>query len=373
MTLAPGSHIGPYEIAALIGAGGMGEVYRARDTRLKRDVAIKILPHAFSSDPERLLRFQREAELLATLNHPNIAQIYGLEDRALVLELVEGPTLEDRIAQRPMPLDEALPIARQIADALEAAHERGIIHRDLKPANIKVTADGNVKVLDFGLAKAMDSHGVASSGQDLSLSPTLTTPGSVSGAILGTAAYMSPEQARGKPVDKRADIWAFGVVLYQMITGRPALKENQFPTSSRLCWTKEPEWTRTPPQVQRLLRCCLKKDPRHRLRDIGDAWELLEQGQEASSAKSRAPWIAAGVMTMFAALATFGWWRAAHDVELPLQAPIRLDMDLGSDVTIGSTIGPTAVISPDATRIVFVSQSSDSTLGWLCGCSTGRR
>ncbi len=219
MALDVGSRLGHYEVTALIGEGGMGQVYQATDTKLKRQVALKILPEAFSADPERLARFQREAEVLASLNHPNIAAIYGLEEaegiRALVLELVEGPTLADRIKRGPIPLDEALPIAKQIAEALEAAHEAGVIHRDLKPANIKVRDDGTVKVLDFGLAKALDP----SPEGDPSQSPTLTAAATQMGVIMGTAAYMSPEQARGKPVDKRADIWAFGCVLYEMLTG----------------------------------------------------------------------------------------------------------------------------------------------------------
>src|SRR5262245_20034131 len=218
MSLKAGTRLGSYEIQSALGAGGMGEVYRALDTKLKRDVALKVLPDAILQDPDRLARFQREAELLATLNHPNIATVHGLEQAdgitAIVLELVEGETLADLIAHGPMSLDEALPIARQIADALEAAHEKGVIHRDLKPANIKVTSNGKVKVLDFGLAKLMESSGTASS---LTMSPTLSVQATYAGVILGTAAYMSPEQARGKAVDKRSDVWAFGCVLFEML------------------------------------------------------------------------------------------------------------------------------------------------------------
>src|SRR5467141_161876 len=225
MTISAGSRLGPYEILSPLGAGGMGEVYRARDTKLDRDVAIKILPDAFATDPERMARFEREAKTLASLNHPNIAAIYAVEKsagrHALVMELVEGDDLSQRIARGVVPLAEALPIAKQIADALEAAHEQGIIHRDLKPANIKVRADGTVKVLDFGLAKAMEPAGVMS--VSMSMSPTITTPAvTQAGVILGTAAYMSPEQARGRPVDTRTDIWAFGCVLFEMLTGRSA-------------------------------------------------------------------------------------------------------------------------------------------------------
>src|SRR5262245_33154979 len=225
MALAPGTRIGAYEIASSIGAGGMGEVYRAKDLRLKREVALKVLSPAVAGDRDRLARFQREAELLAALNHPNIAQIHGVEDAAgslvLVMELVDGEDLAARIARGPIPLDEALPIARQIADALEAAHERGIVHRDLKPANVKVRPDGTVKVLDFGLAKEAAGAGSSSGGAEgLTNSPTITSPAmTAAGVILGTAAYMSPEQARGRPVDRRADVWAFGALLYEMLTG----------------------------------------------------------------------------------------------------------------------------------------------------------
>jgi serine/threonine protein kinase len=228
MSLTPGTRLGPYEIQSALGAGGMGEVYRARDTRLNRNVALKVLPELFALDADRLARFKREAQLLAALNHPNISAIYGIEEsdgiQALVLELVDGPTLADRIAQGPVPLDEALPIARQMADALEAAHEQGVIHRDLKPANVKLRPDGMVKVLDFGLAKALEG-GAAPAPQDpayVSQSPTLSVAATRMGVILGTAAYMAPEQAKGKAVDKRADIWAFGGVLYEMLTGRRA-------------------------------------------------------------------------------------------------------------------------------------------------------
>ena len=222
-----GQAVGPYQVVAKLGEGGMGEVYRARDAKLNRDVALKILPDALAGDPDRLARFGREAQVLASLNHPNIAAIYGLEDststRALVLELVEGPTLADRLSAGALPVAEALAIARQIADALAAAHEAGIIHRDLKPANVKVRDDGAVKVLDFGLAKALtDDSGLRT--QNVSNSPTLTARGTELGVILGTAAYMAPEQARGKPVDRRADLWAFGVVLYEMLTGRAGVR-----------------------------------------------------------------------------------------------------------------------------------------------------
>jgi eukaryotic-like serine/threonine-protein kinase len=285
VSLAPGTRLGPYEVTALIGAGGMGEVYRARDTNLRRDVALKILPGAFVHHPDRVARFRREAHLLAALNHPNIAHIYGLEDadgaNALVMELVEGPTLADRIAKGPIPIDEALPIARQIAEALEAAHERGIIHRDLKPANVKVRDDGKVKVLDFGLAKAFVSDGP---GTDLSQAPTRTSDRTADGQMLGTPAYMSPEQLRGLAVDKRTDIWAFGCVLYQLLTGRKAFSGNTVSDVVAAILEREPNWeavpARTPAPISRLLRRCLDKDRKRRLRDIGDALADLEEASD---------------------------------------------------------------------------------------------
>ena len=287
MALVPGTRLGVYEVTAQIGAGGMGEVYRATDTNLKRAVAIKVLPAAVGGDADRLARFQREAEVLAALNHPNIAAIYGLEKTpaftALVMELVEGEDLSQRIARGAIPLDEALPIARQIADALEAAHEQGIIHRDLKPANIKVREDGTVKVLDFGLAKLVEAPGAGSSAAGLSQSPTITSPAMMTGVgvLLGTAAYMSPEQARGRVVDKRADIWAFGCVVFEMLAGqRPFEGETDLgrvgvgaedgPELAGAC-----PLTR-PPRLQRLLRRCLEKDPRRRLQAIGEARVQLD-------------------------------------------------------------------------------------------------
>ena len=253
----------------------MGQVYQATDTKLNRQVALKILPEAFAADPDRLARFQREAQVLASLNHPGIAAIYGIEEqdgtRALVLELVEGPTLADRISKGPIPIDEALPIAKQIAEALEAAHEAGVIHRDLKPANIKVKDDGTVKVLDFGLAKAFDP----SPAGDPSESPTLTAAATQMGVIMGTAAYMSPEQAKGKPVDKRADIWAFGVVTFEMIGGHRPFRGGTPTEVLASVMMTEPDWgvlpSGRPESLQRLLRHCLTKEPRDRLRDIGDA------------------------------------------------------------------------------------------------------
>ena len=282
MALTPGTRLGVYEVTAQIGEGGMGQVYRATDTKLKRQVAIKILPPSLAADHDRLARFQREAEVLASLNHPNIAAIHGLEESggmtALVMELVEGDDLSQRMARGAIPLDDALPIAKQIAEALEAAHEQGIIHRDLKPANIKVRAEGTVKVLDFGLAKAMEPVGAAAAS--VSMSPTLSLHATQAGMILGTAAYMSPEQARGKTVDKRADIWAFGCVLFEMLAGRRAFEGEDVPEILSRVLQRDPEWARLPanlpPSIPKLLRLCLQQDVRHRRQSAGDVRIDLE-------------------------------------------------------------------------------------------------
>ncbi len=280
-----GKTIGSYQILAELGRGGMGEVYRARDTKLNREAAIKVLPELFAHDAERLARFTREAQTLASLNHPNIAQIYGVEESApstgsgqagtlaLVMELVDGEDLSEIIARGPVPVDDALQMARQIAEALEAAHDLGIIHRDLKPANIKVRQDGAVKVLDFGLAKAVDPAGA--SGTNAANSPTLTAHATQMGMVIGTAAYMSPEQARGKNVDRRADIWAFGIVLYEMLTGRRVFEGGEISDVLAAVLRQDIDWTAlpptTPPRIRRLLERCLDRDARGRLRDIGEA------------------------------------------------------------------------------------------------------
>ena len=283
LALSPGTRLGVYEVTAQIGEGGMGQVYRATDTKLKRQVAIKILPPSLAADADRLARFQREAEVLASLNHAHIAAIYGLEESgdmtALVMELVEGDDLSQRITRGAIPIDEALPIAKQIAEALEAAHEQGIIHRDLKPANIKVRADGTVKVLDFGLAKAMEPVGAAA---NVSQSPTITTPAMTqAGMILGTPAYMSPEQVRGQSLDKRTDIWAFGCVSYEMLAGCAAFGRDTLSDTIAAVLEREPDWDAlpadTPPPVQRILQRSLAKDRRQRLRDIGDVRLELEE------------------------------------------------------------------------------------------------
>jgi len=283
-----GTRLGPYEITAKLGEGGMGEVWRARDFHLGREVALKVLPEAFTADPERTARFEREAKVVASLNHPHIAQIYGLEiqgdTRALVMELVEGPTLAERLESGSLPMDESLLLARQIAEALEEAHEKGIVHRDLKPQNIKAPIEGKVKVLDFGLAKAMDpggeASGVPSASPTLMHSPTLTAAGTQLGVILGTAAYMAPEQARGGVVDKRADVWAFGVVLYEMLTGRSLFVADTVPDTLAAVLTREVDLAAlppaTPPAIRRLLRRCLERKPRNRLHDIADARLVID-------------------------------------------------------------------------------------------------
>ncbi|HQT95060.1 MAG TPA: protein kinase [Thermoanaerobaculaceae bacterium] len=298
MSLASGTKLGPYEVLGPLGAGGMGEVYRAHDTKLGRDVAVKVLPSDLADNPESLSRFKREAQLLASINHPNIATIYGIEEsggiRALVMELVEGDDLSALIGRGSLPLAEALPIARQIAEALEAAHERGIVHRDLKPANVKVRPDGTVKVLDFGLAKAWEEQGANVS--DPALSPTITGHHTRAGVILGTAAYMSPEQARGKPVDKRADIWAYGCLLYEMLTGSRAFGGETVGDTLAAVLTREPDWTAlpsaTPPGVRRLLRRSLQRDAKFRLHDIADARLELDDtapGTDGSAAAAMQP------------------------------------------------------------------------------------
>jgi len=290
MPLSAGTRLGSYEILAPIGAGGMGEVYRARDAKLKRQVAIKVLPEAFARDPERMARFQREAEVLASLNHPNIATIHGVEDHALIMELVAGDS-----PKGPLPFAEAWKIALQIVAALEYAHDKGIVHRDLKPSNIMVTPDGVVKLLDFGLAKAFSNQSEPSVSPENS--PTLTLGATKVGVVLGTAAYMSPEQARGKPVDKRADIWSFGVVLCEMLTGERLFSGDNAAETLAAVIYKQPDLAKVPRAARRLLEECLEKDPKQRLRDIGDAKRLVGEDAAAVDAISVSrlgawPWIA---------------------------------------------------------------------------------
>ena len=377
MSLTPGTTLGPYEVIAEIGKGGMGEVYRARDTKLDRDVALKVLPQAFTDDPDRLARFEREAKVLASLNHPNIGHIYGLEEaegqKALVLELVEGPTLAERIKQGPIPVDEALPIAKQIAEALEAAHEQGIIHRDLKPANIKVKGDGTVKVLDFGLAKAFQPD---ASDVSASMSPTisLTAAATQMGMVIGTAAYMAPEQAKGKVVDKRADVWAFGAVLFEMLTGQKPFVGDDVSDTLALVLKFEPEWdalpSDTPLRIRQLIQTCLQKDPKQRVRDIGDA-RLAMQGvfettvgssSEQGGSPPLAVWqrptpaaIAALALLVVGGAAVWGLIGAAPSSP---SLVARFPIPLASDQTFSFTTRPLVAISPDGTHVVYAANSS---------------
>jgi Tol biopolymer transport system component len=379
MSLSDGTRLGPYDILAPLGAGGMGEVYRATDRKLKRQVAVKILPPALAADPDRLARFQREAEVLASLNHPHIAAIYGLEEadgvKALVMELVEGPTLADRIAQGPIPIDEALPIARQIAEALEAAHEQGIVHRDLKPANIKVREDGTVKVLDFGLAKLTEAGGAGRAGRDdLSQSPTLTSPAAMTGMgmILGTAAYMSPEQARGRAVDKRTDVWAFGAVLYEMLTGARAFDGEDITDMMAAVVKTTPNWTAlpadVPPHVVTLIQRCLEKDRHARIGDIAvarfllsdDATRAASPAVATSVASAAAPrwrqmmsWVLAAVL----AGTLVGWLLPRRTTGALPVTHLQMGV-LPADQLVGSigSVRPARIamaLSPDGRFVVF--------------------
>jgi eukaryotic-like serine/threonine-protein kinase len=369
MSLAAGTRLGPYEILSVLGAGGMGEVYRARDTKLHRDVALKVLPDSFANDPDRLARFQREAQVLASLNHPNIAHIHGLEEsngvRALVMELVEGEDLAQRLTRGAIPIDEALPIAKQVAEALEAAHEQGIVHRDLKPANIKLRPDGTVKVLDFGLAKAMEPVSV---GANVSQSPTITTPAMTqAGMILGTAAYMSPEQARGKAVDKRADIWAFGCVLYEMLTGARAFQGEDVTDTIVAVVSKEPDWAllpaATPDRLRQLLRRSLIKDPKQRLRDIGDARieldaqpETVALGRPGSvpmvGVSRRRFWIAVSVAALVCLTTAAVAYRAGHSSDAARARAVVATLTAEPGLTLSERFAHPA-LSPDGTRVVY--------------------
>ena len=376
MPLAAGTRLGPYELSAKLGEGGMGEVYRARDTRLDREVALKLLPSSVAGDADRLRRFEREAKTLASLNHPHIAQLYTVETDGgagppfLVMELVEGEDLATMLARHALPLDEALPIARAIAFALDAAHDAGIVHRDLKPANIKVRPDGTVKVLDFGLAKGAAADSAPASAGVIN-SPTLTNFGTEAGLILGTAAYMSPEQARGRPVDKRADIWAFGCVLYEMLGGKRVFGGDDVTEILASVMRDEPDWSAlpatTPVRVRRLLARCLERDPRRRLRDIGDALHDLEdaaagEGEHAAAPgapraawMSRLRWLGFGAAVAAAAVAAVLWSRApvappTSRLALlpPDDAPLRID---------GSA--PDLTVTPDGRRIIYSSPRLD--------------
>jgi Tol biopolymer transport system component/tRNA A-37 threonylcarbamoyl transferase component Bud32 len=345
---APGTRLGPYEILESIGAGGMGQVYRARDTRLDRTVAIKISLERFSD------RFSREARAIAALNHPNICTLHDVGPDFLVMELVEGPTLAERLRKGPLPADEALAIARQIAAAVEAAHERGIVHRDLKPANIKVRSDGSVKVFDFGLARS----GVQAQAQASILATVeMTGPATGPGVILGTPGYMSPEQAMGKEVDKRADIWAFGTIFYEMLAGGRLFGGESAQEAMGAVMTREPDFDRVPAEFRKLLRSCLEKDPKLRLRDIGDAWRLVDGATEADAPpgrSSRAAIAVAAVLAVIAAGALTAWWRAPRTGDRPL---LRLSLDLGANAMGGDNAD--LAISPDSRRIAFVVRGQD--------------
>ena len=356
MRLSAGEKLGPYEIIALIGKGGMGEVFHAHDTKLKRDVALKVLPESFDADPGRMARFQREAEVLASLNHPNIAHIYSVEERALAMELVEGES-----PKGPMPFEDAWKIMMQIADALEYAHERGVIHRDLKPANVKVTPDGVVKLLDFGLAKAFSDQEDAASG-DPSNSPTVTLGATVAGTIMGTAAYMAPEQARGKRVDKRADIWSWGVVLYELLTGQRMFQGEDAADTLAAVIHKQPELELVPVTVRRLLGECLKKDPKQRLRDIGDAKRLLdEESARTPRPRIRLEWIvAAALLAASAALGLVAW---KHFREAPPQVA-RLFFPLPSE-TFEPAVPHSTAVSPDGRRIAYAGVVNGQRQVWV--------
>ena len=369
MALTPGTRLGPYEVLAPIGQGGMGEVYRAKDTKLGRDVALKILPEAFAHDPDRLARFGREAQVLASLNHPNIGGIYGLEDsadtKALVLELVEGPTLADRIAQGALPVEEALQVAQQIGDALEAAHNAGIVHRDLKPANIKLTPGGAVKVLDFGLAKAIDAAPAFATGSSHSLSPTITTPAMTqAGFILGTAAYMSPEQAKGKAVDKRADVWAFGVVLFEMLTGHRPFAGEEVSDVLASVLAREPQMAAIPDTVpaivRQVLKACLQKDPKKRIHDMADvrlalsgAFETARDAGVPIESPRRSTWTvpaAAAAVVLVGALAAAAAWMLKP---VETRSVMRFSHRLGGEA-FSRTGRPVVAISRDGRRLAYV-------------------
>jgi len=382
--LTPGARLGPYEVVSLLGAGGMGEVYRAKDTKLKREVALKVLPVEVSTDRDRVARFQREAEVLASLNHPHIAQIYGLEQTgdtfALVMELVEGEDLAQRIARGPLAIGEALRIARQIAEALEAAHDHGIIHRDLKPANIKVRPDGTVKVLDFGLAKAVAS--AAGSGATAMNSPTLSVHATQAGIILGTAAYMSPEQARGHTVDKRTDIWGFGCVLYELLTGRRAFPGQTTADTLAAILEREPDWSAlsaaTPTTIRRLVQRCLAKEGKRRLRDIGDARIELDEALNhpkvfdlvaaenpsarvgaRGTARERIAWASAAVC-LVALVATLALGQASIPSRTVVDTRVyRSTIVLPEGLQLAGQPAGRFALSPDGRRLAFV--ASDAT------------
>jgi len=363
-TLVPGQALLHYRIVDRIGAGGMGEVWRATDTSLGRDVAVKLLPPSVASDAERLARFEREAKLLASLSHPGIAAVYGLHQadgvRFIAMEFVDGEDLADRLARGPLAVDEAIDVARQVADAVEVAHEHGIVHRDLKPANVVRTRDGAVKVLDFGLAKALEPGSGSTSAADPMLSPTLTSAGTAAGVILGTAAYMSPEQARGRPVDRRADVWAFGAFLFEMLTGERAFGGETVSDTLAAILTRDPDWSRlpagTPPRVAELLRRCLDRDPRRRLRDIGEARVLLEapgagepdSASSAPAARTTRRWVAPAMAIAGAIVAAVAVWTLKPEPPRPASRRVALASPIGDSVGRSDPR-----ISPDGSHIAY--------------------
>jgi eukaryotic-like serine/threonine-protein kinase len=342
--LGVGSQVGSYQIDCVLGAGGMGEVFGAYDSRLKRRVALKVLPAAFLDQPERIARFQREAEVLAQFNHPNIAQIYGAVENVLIMEFVDGEA-----PKGPLPFDEAWKIARQIADALEYAHERGVIHRDLKPANVKVTGDGNVKLLDFGLARIF--------GGAAENSPEHTSPG----LLLGTPSYMSPEQAKGKPLDRRTDIWSWGVVLYELLTGEQLFHAETVSETIARVLTLEPDLTRVPPQVRRLLAACLERDPKRRLRDIGDVPQMLDSLETpAAPVHARLPWTLAAISAAAALLLGIGWLVALNRKPAVPVAAIRYELPVEYARSIHSF-----AISPDGQELAIAADVNGTRQLWL--------
>jgi Tol biopolymer transport system component len=372
MSIAVGTRLGPFRIEGLLGKGGMGEVYRAHDTRLGRDVAIKVLPAAWAGDPERVARFEREARALASLNHPNIAAVYGVEGsdgiQAIVLELIDGETLADRLARGRLPVDEAIGYARQIADALDEAHQAGIVHRDLKPANIALTATGRVKVLDFGLAKLIADPSAGAATGDTA---TVTAAGTRAGGVLGTAAYMSPEQARGTPVDKRTDIWAFGCVLFEMLAGRPPFSGATVTDVLAGILERHPDWTAlppaTPPGVIQLVRRCLEKDPRQRQRDIGDAAVHLDAGEPLPAVVRRRPVAmpatVATVVVLAGSAAVWAPWR-----DTPGDSPPAVRFSVPPPDGTRFVYGPETIglaLSPDGSQLAFAAIGSGGTRAWI--------
>jgi Tol biopolymer transport system component len=377
VSLEAGARLGPYAVVAPLGAGGMGEVYRATDTKLGRDVALKLLPATLAAEPDRLARFEREAKMLASLSHPNIATLFGLEDidgrRVLAMELVEGEDLAQRLKRGAIPLDDSLAIASQVAEALEGAHEKGIVHRDLKPANVKVTPDGKVKVLDFGLAKAWSGERPgATSSADLSQSPTLAQTGTAAGLILGTAAYMSPEQARGRPVDRRADIWAFGALLYEMLAGRPLFSGDTVSDVLASVLRQEVDWKALPPgvpaELRRLLARCLERDPRQRLHDVADARIVIDEVASGRDTRAEPPAAsprgrrAAGLVGAFGLLAglALGWLassRLASRGDGGSAPPFHAEFQVAAPDRTSLVAG--IALSPDGEKLAFVARGED--------------